>query len=196
MADKYVNKVIYNGNVLIDISGDTIAADKLLAGETAHGRDGAPIVGTCPYDMDTSNETATADEILVGKRAGVHGVSVAGSMPNNGAVTGDISDKNGVYTIPRGYHDGSGKSKISDTEKAKLIPENIRSGITLLGVEGSMSGTEGIRAETKHVTPSAAQQELIPDSASGYNYIGSVIVAPIPYVSVDNEFGGQTVTIG
>lgn len=57
-------------------------------------------------------------------------------MKNNGAVTGTISAKDEEYTIPQGHHDGSGKVGIAASEKEKLIPDNIREGITLLGVEG------------------------------------------------------------
>ena len=36
MANEYVNKVIYGGNTLIDLTGDTVTADKILASYTAH----------------------------------------------------------------------------------------------------------------------------------------------------------------
>lgn len=42
----YVNKVLYGNDVLIDISGDTVAADKVLSGYTAHNKAGAAITGT------------------------------------------------------------------------------------------------------------------------------------------------------
>lgn len=41
-----VNKVIYSGDTLIDLTGDTVTADKLLAGYTAHDRSGTLIAGT------------------------------------------------------------------------------------------------------------------------------------------------------
>ena len=50
---KAINKVIYGGRVLIDLTGDTITADKLLAGYKAHGADGNIVNGTCDYDMNT-----------------------------------------------------------------------------------------------------------------------------------------------
>lgn len=40
------NKIIYNGNTLIDLTGDTVTADKLLQGYTAHDRTGEIIIGT------------------------------------------------------------------------------------------------------------------------------------------------------
>lgn len=41
-----VNKVVYNGNTLIDLTSDTVTADKLLLNSTAHGADGKIILGT------------------------------------------------------------------------------------------------------------------------------------------------------
>lgn len=138
-----VSKIIYGGQTLIDLTADTVKADKLLKGFTTHGADGEPIIGTCEFDANTQDATATAAEILLGKIAYNKGNRVVGTMPNNGAVAGEISIKDGEFVVPQGYHDGSGKVKISDTEKAKLIPSNIRDGVTILGVTGTMSGTEG-----------------------------------------------------
>ena len=117
-------------------------------------------------------------------------------MPNNGGVTGTISTVAGEYTIALGYHDGSGKVSIDSTEQSKIIATNIRQGITILGVEGTMSGTEDVNAQTITCTPSATAQTLTPDSTQGYNYIAQVTVNAIPYTSVDNAAGGLTVTIG
>ena len=41
-----INKVIYGSQVLIDLTGDTVTADNLLSGFTAHGKNGSPIEGT------------------------------------------------------------------------------------------------------------------------------------------------------
>ena len=45
--NQYVNKVEYGGSTLIDLTGDTVTADKILAGYTAHNAAGASITGTC-----------------------------------------------------------------------------------------------------------------------------------------------------
>lgn len=193
MANQYRNKVIYGGDVLIDLTGDTITAADLASGKTAHDKSGAPITGTNTYDADTSDATAVAAEILATKTAYVNGSKVTGSMPNRGAVTGAINTIAGQYTIPQGYHDGSGKVGIESTEQAKLIATNIRQGITILGVEGSMSGTEDVNAENVSITPTTSQQTITP--STGYNYIAQAIVAAIPYVETDNSAGGVTVTI-
>lgn len=194
MANQYKSKIIFNGDVLIDLTADTITAADLASGKTAHDKSGAPITGTNTYDSDTSNDTATASEILATKTAHARGTALTGTMPNNGAVTGTITAVDGEYTIPVGYHDGSGKVSISSTEQSKLIAENIRQGVTILGVEGTMSGSEDVNAQSKTVTPTASVQTVTPDT--GYNYLTQVTVNAIPYSESDNSAGGVTVTIG
>lgn len=194
MANQYKSKIIFNGDVLIDLTSDTITAADLASGKTAHDKSGAPIVGTSTYDSDTSNDNATASEILATKTAHARGTALTGTMPNNGAVTGTITAVDGEYTIPVGYHDGSGKVSISSTEQAKLIAENIRQGVTVLGVEGTMSGSEDVVAQSRTVTPTAAAQVITPET--GYNYLTQVTVNAIPYSESDNSAGGVTVTIG
>lgn len=195
MADVYNSKVVLaDGTVLMDLTADTVDAAHLLSGYTAHGANGAPITGSCTYDSDTSDDTAAVGEILSGKTAHARGALLTGTMPNRGAVTGTISTKAGQYTIPQGYHDGSGKVSIASTEQAKLIASNIREGITILGVEGSMSGSEGMTPQAKTVTPTFAQQVIAPDT--GYNCLSQVTVNAITVTYSDNAAGGKTVTIG
>ena len=195
MADKNISKVVYGGKTLIDLTADTVTADKLLSTYTAHDKSGAPITGTCTFDADTGDATAAVAEILAGKTAYVNGNKLTGTMKNNGAVTGTISKKAEAYSIPIGYHDGSGKVTISSTEQAKIIATNLRAGVSILGVTGTMSGTEGAKAQAKTATPSTSQQTILPDSTGGYNYLTQVTIEPIPYTESDNAAGGTTVTI-
>ena len=194
MANQYVNKVIIGSQVKLDLTQDDITPDKLAAGIKAHDKSGAPIVGTSTFDADTSDANAVAAEILKDKTAYVNGVKVTGTMPNNGAKTLNIVNKSTPVTIPTGFHDGSGKAQIAADEQAKLIPTNIREGITVLGVTGTMSGSEGMKPQAKNVTPSFTQQEVLPDD--GYNCLSSVTVAEIPVSYTDNEQGGQTLKVG
>lgn len=189
-----ISKVVYGGQTLIDLTSDTITAEKLKKGYTAHGADGEVINGTCEHDANTQDATAADSEILSGKTAYVKGVKKTGAMKNNGAVTGKISTKAAKYTIPQGFHDGSGTVQIDATEQAKLIPDNIREGIVVLGVTGTMSGSEDVKAQTKTVTPTVDGFTVLPDET--YNSLTSVVVAPIPYNESDNSSGGKTVTIG
>ena len=196
MSEKTINKVVYGGKTLIDLTADTVTAGKILKGATAHDKSGAAIVGTCTFNADTSDATATGAEILSGKTAYVNGVKVTGEMRNNGAVDGVISNKADSYTVPIGYHDGSGKVAISTTEQAKIIATNIRDGVTILGVTGTMSGTEDAKAQAKTITPTTAQQVVLPDDEQGFNYLSQVTVEAIPYNESENAQGGMTVTIG
>lgn len=197
MANEYNSKVVLaDGTVLMDLTADTVDAAHLLAPYTAHGRDGAPITGACTYDADTSDATAAVGEILTTKTAYVNGVKLIGTMPNRGAVTGTISTKAQEYTVPQGYHDGSGKVKIADAEQAKIIATNIREGITILGVEGSMSGSEGMAPQAKTFTPLIGLQPTVIAPDTGYNCLSQVTVNPITITYSDNPQGGKTVTIG
>lgn len=190
-----ISKVIYGGETLIDLTGDTVTASTMLKGSSAHDKSGATITGTCTFDSDTTDATAVAAEILSTKTAYVKGAKVTGTMKNNGAVAGTISAKAESYTVPVGYHDGSGKVSISATEQAKIIANNIRQGVSILGVTGTMSATEGAKAQSKTVIPKTTAQEILPDSTTGYNYLASVTVQAVPYSESDNEAGGKTITI-
>lgn len=186
------NKVIYGGNTLIDLTGDTVTPATMLAGVKAHDKSGEVIEGTCTFDVNSTDATATAAEILKGKTAYTRGSKVTGTMVNNGAVSGSISTKAGTYTVPIGYHDGSGKVGINTTEQAKIIPANIKSGINILGVTGTYAG-EAVKAQAKTVTPSTKAQTVLPDA--GNDYLSQVTVNAIPYVETENAAGGTTVTI-
>lgn len=194
MADVYNSKVVLaNGTVLIDLTADTVDASHLLSGYTAHGADGAPITGTNTFDSDTSSDTLQVAEALSGKTFHARGTAYTGTMANNGAVSGTISTVAGTYTVPQGYHDGSGTVKISTTEQSKIVAGNIKSGVEILGVTGTYTGA-AITSQSKNATPTFSSQTIQPDV--GYDYLSSVTVAAITVTYADNAAGGKTVTIG
>lgn len=188
-----VNKVIFGNEVKIDLTADTVTPADLALGVTAHDASGETITGTSTKDSDTSTDTALVGEILSGKTAHARGTLLTGTMPNNGAVSGNITTKAQEYSVPQGYHDGSGKVKIDTTEQSKIIASNIKDGVTILGVLGTYTG-EGVTAQTKSVTPYTTAQAILPDS--GYDYLAEVDVAAIAYTETPNSAGGITVTIG
>lgn len=189
---KYINKLVVGNETKFDLTADTVTAEKLLKDVTAHDKSGAPIVGTCTFDADTQDATVAVAEILEGKTAYARGTKLTGTMPNKGAVNGVINSKD-AYTIPMGFHDGSGTVALDSTESAKLIATNIKKGISILGVEGTYGG-DAAKVQTKSVTPTMAAQTVLPDS--GFDYLSQVEVAAIPVNYSDNAAGGQTCTIG
>lgn len=189
------SKIVYFGEVLIDLTSDTVEPNKVLAGFTFHDKTGASQTGTCTFNADTSSATITASDILSGKIGyGSSGLQVIGTMPNNGSVTGTISTVAQQYTIPMGYHDGSGKVSIDSVEQAKIIESNIKLGVTILGVTGTLEPSSDVTAQSKTVTPTKGGQTVLPDE--GTDYLSQVIIEAIPYNVTVNPSGGNTITIG
>ena len=193
MANTYVNKVIYGGTTLIDLTNDTAVASQVKAGEYFHLKSGERVQGSCTYDADTSDANASASEILYGQTAYVNGVKLTGSMPNNGGNDVTVTSLAGT-TIPAGFYDGSGTAAIDSTSATNLIADNIRQSVTILGVTGNMSGSEDVHAQSKTVTPTVAGLTVTPDSPT-YNYLTSVTVSAIPVTQTDNSAGGVTYSI-
>lgn len=186
-----INKVVYNGNTLINLEPDSVSAADVSYGVTFHLPSGVQATGTNTNDADTSDANALASNILDTKTAYVQGNKVTGTMTNNGGVTGTISTASQQYTVPTGYHDGSGKVSISSTEQAKIIAGNIKENVTILGVTGTYSG-EGTRLQAKSATPTASQQVITADT--GYDGLSQVTIAKVPYSESSNT-KGTTVTI-
>ena len=189
----YINKLVVGNEVKFDLTGDTVAPNTLLTGTTAHDKTGAQITGTCSYDSDTSDATVAVAEILKDKTAYARGAKIVGTMPNNGAKNYTISDLND-QAIAMGFYDGSGKISFDSAKKAKIIPANIKNGVSILGVQGTMTGLESITVQSKTVTPTFTAQTILPDE--GYDYLSQVVVSAIPMTESENTAGGLTLTIG
>lgn len=93
--------------------------------------------GTAKF-YDTAGANIASGDVLTGKTGYGSSGEISGSMANNGSTSGTISTKAGTVTIPAGYTSG-GTVAISSTEQSKVIASNIKSGVTLLGVAGSLS---------------------------------------------------------
>lgn len=72
-----VNRVIANGETKLDLSSDTVTADTLFAGVTAHNAAGEAIAGTA--DLSTKQDKITVSGILKGDGAGGVSAAVANS---------------------------------------------------------------------------------------------------------------------
>lgn len=197
MPTTYISKVVYGNDTLIDLTSDTVVADKLLSGYTAHGADGAPISGTCDYNASTSGDTVTVGAVLSGVTFhNAAGSAQIGTMPNIGAQTSTLVSRDSAVAIQAGYHDGSGSIGLNTTDKAALIADNIREGVTILGILGTMSGSEDVKATGLSATPYTTVKTYQPTDLGDYNYFSQVTVNAIAYATATNAGGGVTATIG
>lgn len=83
-------------------------------------------VGAIPSNYkDVSSVTATASDVLSPATiVDSTGAILAGSMPNNGAVSETLTKDKKSYTIPAGYHNGSGKVSITTETKTATPTES------------------------------------------------------------------------
>lgn len=158
-----INKVVYGGETLIDLTNDTITQSAVLENTQFHAPNGEIKQGT---------------------------------MPNRHGLIETLETLDDVCAIPEGYHDGSGQVSIAQADRDKLIAENIREGIKILGVTGAMDGMEGVKATTLTTTPKLNKQIITPEGLGDFNSITQVTINPIPIIETDNIYGGKTVTIG
>ena len=188
-------KFILGGDVIFDLTQDDVQEADVASGKHFHKKDGSSATGTSTKDVDSSSCTALDGEVLSGKTFGKGGSVHTGSMPNRGEQHLVITDRDSEVTIPQGYHDGSGGAGLGSTDKAALIPANIREGVEILGIEGTMSGSEDMHAQAKSATPTLSQQVIAPDT--GYNCLSQVTVAAIPVtITQDQVSGGLIYSIG
>lgn len=81
-----------------------------------------------------------------------------------------------------------------ESERAKLKPYDIREGVTVLGITGTMSRYNEPTVQTKTVTPSSVEQTITPDA--NYDYLSEVIVEKIPYSENTSSTGATTIIVG
>ena len=106
-------------------------------------------------------------DVVKGKTfSSAEGIAQTGTMPNNGAAAIQLSDL-AAKSVTDGYYSG-GTAKIADAEAAKIIPENIKKGVTILGVEGTMEASAGGDYNIAATTNADGTQNLaITDAAGG-----------------------------
>ena len=128
-----------------------------------------PVVGTF-----TSDANAAASHILSGYSGYVKGSKINGSMPNRGAA-GTSLNAGGSYTIPAGYHNGSGKvtaNSLASQTSATAAAGHILSGKTAY-VNGSRITGNIASMGGQTITPSASTQTI---SCSGKYMTGNITV--------------------
>lgn len=137
-----VNKVIYGGNTLVDLTGDTVTAADLADGVKATGADGNPIVGLmqkgeiASYDeIDNALNLAGTGTIPSGgvvsiAQGGTGATTAAQARANLGAVA--VSDLSAVATSGN-YNDLTNKPTIPSTANTKLTGSTTAETLTVTG---------------------------------------------------------------
>lgn len=142
-------------------------------------------LGMTPTTLPEISNPAVPENILIGKEA-LNGAEdlIVGTMENNGAIEENIELVDQVVEIPLGFHNGEGFVQIAASEQAKIIPENIKAGVTILGVNGKASVVDTADA-------TATAEEILEDKVAYVNgmKITGTYVKPIlhePTISIED----------
>jgi len=172
----------HNGSGKVQITLETKTATPSTASQDIVPTSGKVLskvtVAAIPTNFaDTTGDTAIAANILDGVTAHSYNetsskaVAVTGTMPNNGAVskTLDASTNNQIYTVPAGYHNGSGKVQIT-LETKTATPTKSAQNIT-------PTAGKVLSKVTVNAIPAAYQDVTNVDAAAGDVLAGKTIVA-------------------
>ena len=128
------SKIVFNAKVLIDLTGDTVAAAKLLEGTTAHGKDGERVTGTI-LDRNTVGKHGA-----VGLSQFLTGVAVSKANSANTQTNNNL-DKVSRLCLqpPAGFYNGNtyvGETFAKVASVIGLSDGNLCAGNTVLGITG------------------------------------------------------------
>ena len=150
-------------------------------------------------EQATADANATASNILVDKTAYVNGEKITGTMPNKGAMTASLNC-GGSYTIPAGYHNGSGKvtanSLASQTSANATTGDILKNktawvnGSKITGAMPNLSADTPIQHESNNSTKVIqADGAFIGNNTDGVRRIGFRYNGADGYITRNTLFG-------
>ena len=155
------------GNYTLQAKGPitpTKSSQSITADSGYYGLSGVSIAAIPDAYQDVSSVTATAGDVLATKTFVVSdGTVTAGTMTNNGTVskTLDATTNNQSYTVPQGYHSGSGtvsitleeKSATPTTSSQNITPTSgkVLSKVTVAAIPANYGDTTGDDATSAHI---------------------------------------------
>lgn len=141
--------------------------------------------------------TAAAGDIYTGKTAWVGGTQITGSMTNRGAVSQALN-AGGSYTVPAGYHNGSGKvtaNSLASQTSATATAAQILSGYTAWVNGSKLTGTAASYVMGE-VTTTNAKTLTIAAAAGKANIILILWPASAPSSTSSSTLTAEPVIVG
>lgn len=195
-----VPKGYHSGTGTVSIETETKTATPTKAQQTVSPTEGKVLssvtVNAIPEQyVDTSDATATAAQILDGATAYVDGELVEGTMPNNGAVTETLDAATTSYTVPAGYHSGTGTVSVSLETKSATPTKSPQ---TISPSKGKLLSSVSVAAipdAYQNVTGVTATAADVLTGKAIVNAAGETVQGSMPNNgAVNGSFDGLTTT--
>lgn len=142
---------------------------QITADEGYYGLSDVEVEAIPAQYQDVSSVTAVAEDVLTGKVVvTADGSVVPGTMPNNGAASKALTSAEPSYTVPKGYHSGTGVVSISPEEKTATPTKEQQVVTPTTGKVLSQVTVEPIPAQYVDTSDGTAGAEAILDGETAY----------------------------